>query len=621
MYDGQPLTKDTYTVSGLPEGFTAEAVVEGTITDVGTVENKITSYIIYKSDDSEKKDVKDQFANVTTEDGELEVTKRKVTLTSETAEKEYDGTPLEKPEVTVGGDGFVEGEVTDIKATGSIVEVGSVTNTITYTEGAAFKAGNYEITKEEGKLTITQNTTELKVIAKSETKVYDGKPLTNDGYTLEGTLPEGHYEEVVVTGTITNVGTVDNVITSVIIRNADGKDVTSQFKSITTEDGTLEVTKRPITLTSGTASKAYDGTPLTKEEVTMEGELAEGDSISYKEFASQTYVGSKDNTFKYEITTAQSQPDAEPTFFKKLLNIFSFGLMAADDEPEAEEAATDPAGNYDITVNYGTLTVTEPKDDKDVITKTHKGEEFGVGDTVKFTIEVTNIYDEVKTITIEEIEGVTFTSDNVFKDVKPGETVTATAEYVLTEEDIYNGTFKNTATAKFSDEDRDYKGDDEVPTEKADPHLTVVKEVTNKPADGKKYEVGEKIEYKITVKNDGNLTIEDIEVADDLTGEKWTIDSLAPGKDKVFTTSYTVTEADGAAGKVTNVATAKGHNHFDDDETPNDPGKTETPTKSETPKTGDADDMRLWATMMAASLGCILLLFLKKRKNGKHYSR
>jgi len=72
---------------------------------------------------------------VTANVGTLSIDKRTVTLTSESGEKPYDGTPLTKPTVTVGGDGFVEGEATDIKATGSVTTVaeGEVTNTITYT--------------------------------------------------------------------------------------------------------------------------------------------------------------------------------------------------------------------------------------------------------------------------------------------------------------------------------------------------------------------------------------------------------------------------------------------------------------------------------------------------------
>ena len=85
---------------------------------------------------------------------QFEIAKRSVTLTSESANKVYDGTPLVAPGVTVSGDGFLEGEVTDIRATGSQTTAGSSKNTIEYTTGEGFVADNYEITLKEGRLTI-----------------------------------------------------------------------------------------------------------------------------------------------------------------------------------------------------------------------------------------------------------------------------------------------------------------------------------------------------------------------------------------------------------------------------------------------------------------------------------
>ena len=85
------------------------------------------------------------------------ITPAQVTLTSETASKDYDGTPLTKPNVTVGGAGATvfQNEVTNIKANGSVTDPGpAVDNTITYTPGANFKATNYNISKTEGKLSI-----------------------------------------------------------------------------------------------------------------------------------------------------------------------------------------------------------------------------------------------------------------------------------------------------------------------------------------------------------------------------------------------------------------------------------------------------------------------------------
>ena len=88
-------------------------------------------------------------------EGTVTINKRNVTLTSESASKTYDGSALEKPTVTVTSDGFVESEVSDIKANGSIVEVGKVTNSISYNKNENFKDTNYSITKQEGSLEIT----------------------------------------------------------------------------------------------------------------------------------------------------------------------------------------------------------------------------------------------------------------------------------------------------------------------------------------------------------------------------------------------------------------------------------------------------------------------------------
>jgi hypothetical protein len=88
----------------------------------------------------------------------------------------------------------------------------------------------------------------------------------------------------------------------------------------------------------------------------------------------------------------------------------------------------------------------------------------------------------------------------------------------------------------------------------------------------------EEITYEIVVTNDGNLTITNVTVTDELTGDEWTIESLAPEASETFTASYTVTEADILAGSVVNEATADGENPSDD---PTDPGtgSSEDPTE------------------------------------------
>lgn len=132
------------------------------------------------------------------------ITPAQVTLTSKSASKDYDGTALTKPEVTVGGAGATvfKNEVTDIKANGSVIDPGpAVTNTITYTPGANFKATNYNISKSEGKLSINDiaGPTNLPKV-----NVYCTNGVANHQESTGNTLK-------------------NNTYTSVVSKNAEGK--------------------------------------------------------------------------------------------------------------------------------------------------------------------------------------------------------------------------------------------------------------------------------------------------------------------------------------------------------------------------------------------------------------
>ena len=62
-------------------------------------------------------------------------------------------------------------------------------------------------------------------------------------------------------------------------------------------EGTLTVDKAPLTVTTGSAEKEYDGKPLTNSEATITG-LADGESVTITATGSQTEVGSSKNTSK-----------------------------------------------------------------------------------------------------------------------------------------------------------------------------------------------------------------------------------------------------------------------------------------------------------------------------------
>ena len=341
-YDGTALTDSgyTYTEGVLAEGDELVVEVEGSQTDAGSSANVVKSVKVMRGEE----DVTGNYNIGDPVDGTLTVAKRDVTLTSETASKPYDGTALTKPVVTVTGS-FVEGEVSDIKATGSVTYVseGEVTNAITYTTSDSFKADNYNITKNEGKLSITAVETALVVTANDASKTYDGTALTDSGYTYtEGVLAEGDKLVVEVEGSQTDAGSSANVVKSVKVMRGE-EDVTGNYNIGDPVDGTLTVAKRDVTLTSETASKPYDGTALTKPVVTVTGSFVEGEVSDIKATGSVTYVSEGEVTNAITYTTSDS--------FK--------------------------ADNYNITKNEGTLTITPITDEVIVTITGHK-------DTVKY---------------------------------------------------------------------------------------------------------------------------------------------------------------------------------------------------------------------------------------------
>ena len=578
MYDGTVHTDEVYTVTydgteveadstgkvfTLPTGdtITITATAEG-VKDYSADYSENNTYTYVLTNES-------SYADVTTTTGTLSIEKAPVTLTSESGEKAYDGTPLTKPTVTVTGNGaeVFQTEVTDIKATGSVTTVaeGEVTNTIVFTEGDAYKADNYTITKEEGTLKITASEKPLVISSESNSWTYDGQTHTEETYTVtydgETIQPDesGKVFTLPTGDTITITPTTEGV--KDVADTADGNNSFTfelsnddSYADVTNEPGTLTIEKRSVTLTSADDEKSYDGTPLTNDEVTIGGEgFAEGEGATFDVTGTQTLVGSSENTFSYTLNEGTN------------------------------------ADNYDISTTNGTLTVNDQNVDDDlVVTKSHDEGSFGLGDTVTFNITATNIYADPQTITLEEIDGVTL-AQSEFADVPAGETVETTATYTITEADIIAQTFTNTVTAKVGNVTK--KAEDTVTASEIDdpqPSLSVTKETTSEaPADG--YALGDTIEYKITVTNDGNLTISNIKVTDTVAGydaEDITANldktTLAPGESATATFTHEVTEQDILAGSVKNDATATGDNESDDPTDPGD-GDTEDPVEDPDP--------------------------------------
>ena len=156
-------------LSGYDVEINNELYSEGAFTFTGNSELKATNAGTYRTAmtaaDFTNNDP--NFTNVVFEvtNGELVITKRQVTLTSGDAEKTYDGKALKNSDITVGGDGFAEGEGLIYNVTGSITNPGTAENTFNWIPAEGTLAANYKFTATNGTLTVLPATTHTLTIS------------------------------------------------------------------------------------------------------------------------------------------------------------------------------------------------------------------------------------------------------------------------------------------------------------------------------------------------------------------------------------------------------------------------------------------------------------------------
>ena len=325
IYDGLPHVNplkvtDTKTGKELEENKDYTLTYVGDVVNVGTVKVKVKGIGNYTGEFTKK----------------YQITPREYTVTTDSAEKPYDGTAL-----TAGGrvNNLVDGETVTLKITGSQTEVGSSNNTYSLTWDGSAKEKNYTHgTDSIGLLTVTpksiipSDTNGIEVTkpadSKYDGKVHENKPTVKDNKT-DKSLVEGTDYTLSYKGDTTNVGTVTVTITG--IGNYTGS-----------HDVTYQITKRTVKLTSGSDSKTYDGTPLVKHDVTVsEDGFVDGEGATYSYTGTQTDAGSSENTFTYALNEGTLASNYEITTVNGTLTV----------EAVKTEVKVEIAGHTD-TVTY-----------------------------------------------------------------------------------------------------------------------------------------------------------------------------------------------------------------------------------------------------------------------------
>ena len=343
-YDGTPLTNDSCTSSNLVPGDSIYSVkITGSQTYVGVSGNNINDAQIHSADGD---NVTQSYA-VTYIPGQLEVTKRDLSITAASASKIYDGTALTAN--TYSNTALAPGDIIEsVSINGSQQEVGESANTASNAKivrNGEEVTPNYNITYILGSLKVT-NGPEVIIIADSGTKVYDGTALTVPSYKAYGLLENHHVKNVTVEGEQIFVGATENVPKGAKILDASGNDVSANYDRITYQKGTLTVIPKLLTITAADDAKVYDGVPLTNKFYSNSALIPDDKIISVNISGSQTDAGESANSINGALIINSDGTDVtscyDITYKNGTLKVSQKNITITADKKEKIYGESDP---------------------------------------------------------------------------------------------------------------------------------------------------------------------------------------------------------------------------------------------------------------------------------------
>ena len=353
---------------------------------------------------------------------------KNVELTANSETYTYDGTEKQVSGLTIKGENKDQDDQL-IAADFSAITVGAKgtdageypANFAENTVGTVDKTGRYIVTAaNNGKLVINPVTGQLITItANSASKIYDGTPLMDNGFTFtQGVLADGDVLTAVVEGSATNVGDEGkNVVKSYVVKRGE-TDVTKNYTFGNSVDGKLTINPRKVTLKSADLSKTYDGTPLVNGETALETEdgFVSGEGATYTFTGSQTVVGSSANAFTYTLNEgtkagnyefAKTDGTLTVTQNEKAITVTANShTWEYDGQPHSDGGYTVTYGEESYTLKAGE-SATLSTGDK--VTATVKGSVTNVADSADDNNVVTNvtITNEAGTVVNDQYKTIT----------------------------------------------------------------------------------------------------------------------------------------------------------------------------------------------------------------------
>ena len=349
------------------------------------VDNKIASYTLMYG----TADVSGAY-DVTLVDGTLSITPRPTTITANDTTKEYDGTPLtengwnDTPPTNLVSTDAVE----SVTVTGSQTVVGTSDNV---PSNAVIKRGsedvtqNYAITYANGTLEVTNNTKEIVITSASDSWVYDGETHTKPVYTVtyDGTNvadiagSDGLRFELPTHDTITISNSFAGIKNfSENSSNNNTFDYTIQnlasYSNVSKNAGTLEITKRPVSLTANSLTVLYDGHEHTYAETDAphytiaprvdEDSLVVGHTLVATMTGSRTNVGNTPIVISSVVISDASSNDVtanyQPSFINGSLTINPLTGVVVTIQEHGKEVVYN-ASDQRVT-GYGVASINDP---------------------------------------------------------------------------------------------------------------------------------------------------------------------------------------------------------------------------------------------------------------------
>jgi len=375
--------------------------------------------------------------------------------------------------------------------------------------------------------------------------------------------------------TLTSVTLVDDILGTITLTTtelAPGDSATGTASHLVTQDDVDAGSIVNVAVTTGTPpigpdvqdddteTVNFDQNPsIVLDKVAADGPFVVGDTIDYDytvtnngnvTLTSVTLIDDILGTIT--LTTTELAPGDSATGTASHL-VTQDDMDAGEVVNEAIATGTPPSGP--AVFDSDTETVGFDQNPSILLDKVAEAGSFVVGDTITYDYTVTN-NGNVTLTSVTLVDDILGTITLTATELAPGDSATGTASHTVTQDDVDAGEIVNIAVATGTPPIGPNVQDDDTET------VTLVQDPSialDKVAEAGSFAVGDVITYDYTVTNNGNVTLTNVTLVDDILGTiTLTGTELAPGDSVTGTASHTVTQDDVDAGQIVNIANATG---------------------------------------------------------------